>query len=128
MPDRKRSDIITLINAVVFNAVTTTVSSNPVACDLFKKFMLFLNVVSTLTPTTIQFRVEFSDDGGTTWFQYKQGLFASLFYEDQDTATPGLQECFDGEAGGRLFRLTAVATGTSAVNLFTVTARVAFYN
>ena len=122
-----RSDIETPIVARVFNNVLTALNSPSYDTDRWRKFLLFLDITSANAPTTIQFIVQFSDDGGTDWFDYKQGLFASLFYEDADTAG-GIQECFFGECAGRLFRLRAVAVGTTAPNTFTVTARVSFLN
>lgn len=123
---RRSSAITTLINNVTFNNTTTSYNSSGVDTADFKRFLLFLNVKSAGTPTYIQFIVQFSDDGGTTWYDYKQGLFASLFYEDQDTAG-GISECFSGECAGRDFRLRAVATGTTASDTFTVTAKAEFY-
>ena len=122
----RSASIVTLIDAVEFNATTTTYNSAAVKCGAWKHFLLYLNVDSTATPTDIQFIVQFSDDGGTTWWTYKQGLFASLFYEDQDTAS-GIYECFSGDVAGRTMRLRAVATGTTAANKFTVTAKVEFW-
>lgn len=118
--------ITTLVNAQVFDNVQTAYNSAAVATDPWRHFLLFLDVDSTATPTDIQFIVQFSDDNGTTWYSYKQGLFASLFYEDQDTAS-GIFECFSGEVAGRDMRLRVVATGTTAANKFTVTAKVEFY-
>lgn len=127
-PYRERSTTITtLIDGTVFNDVTTSENSAKVDTDDYRKFLLFLDVDSTGTPTTVQFIVQFSDDGGTTWYDYKQSLFASLYYEDQDTAS-GITECFSGECAGRDFRLRVVATGTDATNTFTVTAKVEFYS
>lgn len=118
-----RSPVSTLLSAVVFNAVTTAQNSSSLDCSKFRRFLLMLQVLSASTPTDIQFSVQFSDDGGTTWWTYKQGLFASLYYEDQDTATV-INECFDGEVAGRLMRLRTVATGTDATKTFTVTAKI----
>lgn len=122
----RSNTITTLIDGEVFDDSQTSYNSSAVSVDDYKHFLLYLDVDSTLAPTTIQFIVQFSDDGGTTWYDYKQGLFASLFYEDQDTAS-GIKECFSGECAGRDFRLRAVATGTDATNKFTVTAKVGFY-
>lgn len=126
-PRPGRSVITTLLSAQSFDATTTSKNSSSVDCSRWRKFLLYLNVDSTLTPTDIRFIPQFSDDAGTTWFDYKQGLFASLYYEDADTAS-GITECFSGDVVGRLFRLRAVATGTSAANKFTVTATVEFQN
>lgn len=122
-----RSDIETPIVARVFNDVLTALNSPAYDTYTRRKFLLFLDIDSTLAPTTIQFIPQFSDDSGTDWFDYKQGLFASLFYEDTDTAS-GIKECFSGDCAGELFRLRVVAVGTDGTNLFTVTARVSFLN
>lgn len=119
--------ITTLIDAATYDDSTTSENSAAQDTDEYRKFLLFLDVDSANTPTTVQFIVQFSDDGGTTWYDYKQGLFTSLYYEDQDTAS-GITECFSGECAGRDFRLRVVATGTDATNTFTVTAKVEFYS
>lgn len=123
----RRSSIATLIDGVVFDADPTSYNSEKQDCDHYRRFLLFLNIDSTNTPTTIQFIPQFSDDGGTTWYDYVQGIFASMFYEDTDVAS-GIKECFSGECAGRDFRLRAVAVGTDGTNTFTVTAKIAFFN
>ena len=125
---KRRSVVTTLIDAVTFDATTTSKNSDKLDVDEWEHFLLFLDVDSTGTGDhIIQFIPQFSDDGGTTWYSYKQGLFASLFYEDVDTAS-GIKECFSGEVAGRDFRLRAVATTTSSSLKFTVTAKVEFYS
>ena len=74
----------------------------------------------------MQFQIQFLGRPGGTWHTYKQGLFASLFYEDQDTAN-GIAESFSGDVAGRTMRFRAVGTDTTAVNMFTVSAAVEFY-
>jgi len=74
----------------------------------------------------VQFQVQFGGKPGGRWHTFKQGLFASLFYEDQDTSG-GLAECFLGDVAGRVFRLKVIGTGTDASNTFTVSAAVEFY-
>ena len=118
-----RSALTTLLSAVVFDAVTTAQNSTSLDVSKFRRFLLHLQVLSASTPTDIRFIVQFSDDGGTTWWTYKQGLFASLYYEDQDTAS-AINESFSGEVAGRLLRLRAVATGTTATATFTATAKI----
>ena len=119
--------LTTLVNAQVFDDVQTAYNSAKVDVDQWKHFLLYLDVDSTGTGDhIIQFIPQFSDDGGTTWYSWKQGLFASLFYEDVDTAS-GIKECFSGEVAGRDMRLRVVATTTSATLKFTVTAKVEFY-
>lgn len=123
----RRSSVTTLLNAVVFNNNTTAQNSAQVDCSRYRRFLLHLDMKSTLTPTDIRFIVQFSPDAGTTWFDYKWDGFVSLFYEDADLATQQY-ECFAGEVAGRLIRLRAVATGTTATALFTITAKLELYN
>lgn len=124
---QRRATIVTLIDAETFDDVTTSYNSAKQDVDEWRYFLLFLSVDSTNTPTTIQFLLQFSDDGGTTWYTYKQGLFAALFYEDQDTAS-GIYECFGGIVWGRDIRLRAVAVGTSETNTFVVTAKLELWS
>ncbi len=124
----RSSVFTTLIDDTTFDDTTTSENSAKVDCDQWKKFTLYLDVDSAgVGVHIIQFVPQFSDDGGTTWYTYKQGFFASLYYEDQDTAD-GITECFSGDCAGRDFRLRVVATGTSATLTFTVTAKVEFWS
>lgn len=125
-PVKRSPSVTTLLDAVEFNATTTSSNSSSVDCSKYRRGLMHLSVDSTLTPTDIQFLLQFSPDGGTTWHTYKKDEWVSLYYEDTDTAT-AQTECFPFEVAGRLMRLRAVATGTSAANKFTVTAKVEFY-
>ncbi len=124
---RRSQTIQNLISALVFNNTTTTDNSVQVDTDNEENFTLYLDIDSTLTPTDIQFIPQFSNDNGTTWFDYKQDQFVALFYEDVNTAS-GLTECLSGKCVGRDFRLRTVATGTDATNFFTVSVDVEFWS
>ncbi len=119
--------VFTLLDGVVFDAVTTTFNSSPIDTETRRMFLLYLDVDSGGTGAhIIQFKVQFSRDGGDTWFDYLQGPFAALFYEDTDTAD-GIKHCFSGVCGGRDMRLQAVSTSTSATLTFTVSAYIEFW-
>jgi hypothetical protein len=119
--------ITTLIDNITLDDDPTSYNSDALDCSGFRHFLLYLKVDSTAAPTTVQFLVQFSDDGGTTWWTYKLGPFASLYYEDADTAT-AVNECFSGDCAGRLMRIRAVGTGTDGSNKFTITAKVELWN
>lgn len=125
-PKRRRA-LVTLIDAVTLDDDPTSYNSAKVDVELWEHFLLYLDVDSTGSPTTVQFIVQFSDDGGTTWYSYLQGLFAALYYEDVDTAS-GIKECFSGEVQGRDIRLRAVGAGTDANNSFTITAKLELWS
>ncbi len=95
-------------------------------CSTYRRFALERTVVSAGSPTTIEFFVEFSNDGGTTWAHYKQGLFASLVDSDASVTTQ-IHEIQTGDVAGDLFRLRVVGVGTTAPNNFTFTALVRFW-
>lgn len=118
---RRRHAMVTLLDAEVLNDTQTSVNSDAVAVDLWGNFLLFLSVDSAGSPTTVRFLLQFSDDGGTTWYTYRQGLWAALYYGAADTAY-GVWECFSEECHGRDMRLRATGTGTSAQATFTVSA------
>ena len=116
----------TLIDAGTFNATTTSKNSDSVDCSRYRRGLIHLSVDSTLNPTDIQFLLQFSPDAGTTWHTYKKDEWVSLYYEDTDTAT-AQTECFGFAVEGRLMRLRAVATGTSATATFLVSAKLELY-
>jgi len=119
--------IATLIDAVTLDDDPTSYNSDALDCSGFRNFLLYVAIDSTSTPTTLQLLVQFSDDAGTTWWTYKQGPFAALFWEDGDTATE-INECFEGKCGGRLMRVRAVAVGSDGTKKFKVTAKVELFN
>ena len=120
-----RSPVTTLLDGVVFNDVLSSQNSGQVDCAGFREFVLYLTMLSASTPTDIQFIPQFSNDGGTTWFSYLQGPWASMFFEDAVMSSE-ITEAYSGLVVGRLFRLRAVATGTTSSATFTVTASVEF--
>ena len=82
---------------------------------------VLIDIDSTLAPTDIRVLAQFSDDGGTTWWDYEEGLWASLFFEDTDTAA-GINKTYTLPVSGHdELRIRLVATGTDATNFFTVT-------
>lgn len=117
----RSEDQLRLINQLVLNAVVTSYDSDGILCGAFRKFALHVRVLSSGAPTTVQFIVQFLNESDGLWSTYKQGVFASLFYEDADTATE-VQECFVGDVLGRQMRVRVVGTGTDAANTFTVSA------
>lgn len=101
--------------------------SDPVQCAGFRRFLLYLYIDSTSTPTTLHIEVEFLNPRTGKWHTYKQGLFASLYYEDTDVAS-GVYECFSGLCAGREFRLKITGAGTTSSAYFTISASVEFWN
>lgn len=112
-------------NKVINN--TTEQLSDGIDCPGYRHFGLFLAIDSTGSPTTLQIKVEFLDRWSGKWFTHKQGLFASLYYEDTDTAS-GIYEVFQGMCAGRSVRITLTGVGTSAQAYFTVSASIEFWN
>lgn len=106
---------------------TTEPISDAVPCGAFRHFTLFMGIDSTLAPTTLQIKVQFLDRWTGKWHTYKQGPFASLYYEDTDTAS-GIWECLQGMCAGRAMRVTLTGVGTTATAFFTVDISVEFFN
>lgn len=114
-----------LFKDVVVNSTTQLYESEAIHCGPFREFLLSLDIDSTSTPTTLQFQVQFANSVTGKWHTYKQGLFASLYWEDGDTAS-GIAECFKGSCDGRLFRIKLLGVGVSGSAYFTVSASVEF--
>ena len=128
----ERSQILHLFDAQVLDDDPTTVNSvdngafaAPMPSGTWDEFDLILQLDSTLAPTSIEFFVEWSPDGGTTWMHYAQGLFASLIYDDTVVAS-GLNQVFRGIVAGENMRLRVVALGSNATNFFTFSASIQF--
>ncbi len=113
----KKQETKRLINAVTFNAVTTTKTSDSIFVAPYSDFLLLINLDVTLAPTDITLSVEFSYDN-INFFKYMRTPFGSLMYED---SAGDLLECIEGKILAPWMRVKAVATGTTATALFTLT-------
>ena len=82
---------------------------------------VLIDIDSTLAPTNLRVLAQWTDDGGTTWWDFEEGLWASLYWEDTDTAA-GVNKAFNLPLGGiDDWRIRVVGTGTDATNYFDVT-------
>jgi len=111
----------TLVNAVVFDAVTT--AFNSIALDISGEgaIWVLIFVQSVGAPTNIRVLPQFSSDASVTWWDFEEGLWASLMWEDTDTAA-GIHKAYLLPCGGQdLLRFNVVATGTGVGATFTVT-------
>jgi len=109
-----------LVGNITFNNVITTYTSRAVQCDGFRKFTLLVNKNVANTPTNIEVQVQVSDDG-VTFYELKNGPFGSLFYE----RTAGQEyDAQSGDLAVKFLRVVCTATGTTAVNTFTLTVKV----
>lgn len=108
-----------MLDAEVFDNVQTEYTSDIISSASYRKFLLRIGLSVEGAPTDIKINVQFSHHGAT-WENYVQGPFGSLMYED----TAGSKnECIPGERLGNKMRINVVATGTSAVNKFTLTVK-----
>ena len=123
---KRAPEIINLFTDEVFNNVKTNANSESVNTRRATHFGLFLKVLSAGSPTDIVFEVQFSNDGGTTWFVLDNWFWGDLRYSDAAAATV-IHEILDGPCSGRLFRLRAVGTGTAAGDTFTFSAWLELY-
>jgi hypothetical protein len=129
---------ITLVNAVAFDSASEAVNSTDAGqrnnsgedVSNFRFFTLYLKWTKNGSGTTHNVRVipQFSDDGGTTWYDFVEAPFGA-FYQSIDAISGGLNECIGGACRGRLFRLRAVGSAAlDGTNNITLTARAEFYN
>jgi len=117
-----RLGITTLHNAVTFNNTTTSSNSSSVDLSRYRYAKIFFVLTKAGSPTSISIVAQFSPDSGTTWCDYRDWEWSNLIYVANQIP---LNECLAlnaaGGALGSLFRLRAVASGTTAVNTITLT-------
>jgi hypothetical protein len=81
---------------------------------------VLVKVDRTLSPTDLRILAQFSIDGGVDWYDFEEGLWASLYWEDTDTAS-GISKAFLLPCGGvDQVRFVITGTGTDATNFFDV--------
>jgi len=113
-----------LINGVVLDDDPTSYSSAAFDVSGDSAVWVLIAIDSTGAPTDIRILAQISHDSGTTWWDFEEGLWASLFWEDTDTASGILKGYLLPVGGMDAVRIRAIATGTDANNTFTVTVRV----
>jgi len=117
--DFKRVKTITLIDAVTFNAVTTTKTGNLFEVPAFAKALILIDLDVTGAPTDILFEIFFSEDR-QNWYKYMIGPFGDLRYED---AAGDKYECLEIPILAPYMRCKVTATGTDASKTFLTTVK-----
>ena len=123
----RTKDVLLLLDKAVVNDDDAPVISDAIQVGAYRHFLLFIEVTSTGTPTTIRYEVQFLNVPTGKWHTYKQGLFAALYYEDTDTAD-GVCECFHGDCVGREMRVKATVADGSSSAYFTTSVGVELWN
>ena len=109
----------TLMNAQVFDNVVTAFNSIAQGILNESAMWVLIEVTSAGAPTNVRVLPQFSMDGAL-WWDFEEGLWASLMWEDTDTAA-GINKVFLLPCGGQdVVRFAVVATGTGVGVTFTV--------
>ena len=106
----KRQECVDILLPVTFDNLITSFSSPPVFTAPYSNAHLFLEVTWTLTPTNVQFFLEFSCDS-VDWHTHAETPWLSLIYVP---AQGNKEECIDATVRAPWLRIRAVATGTTA--------------
>ena len=112
--DFKRQKRITLIDAVTFNAVTTTTTGKLFEVPAYANALICVDIDVTGAPTDILIDIQFSFDR-ILWCKYMVGPFGDLRYED---GAGDKKECLDIPILAPYIRGYAIATGTDASKTF----------
>ena len=110
----------TPVNAVVLDNDPTNYTSAEIDCAGYRKFLLRIISAASGTPTRLDIKVQFSQDGAS-YENYMRGPFGSLSYEGTVTS---ITECIEGEVLGAKMKIYIAGVGTEAGKTFTVTCKV----
>ena len=100
-------------------AARTQITSARIAIDSASGSWVNIFIDSTGAPTNVRILAQFSHDG-LAWWDFEEGLWASLYWEDTDTAA-GIHKTYLLPCGGQDWvRLRAIGTGTAAGATFAV--------
>lgn len=118
----QRSSIQSLHAAQVLDDSPTFANSSLLDVSAYTLAAIYLDIAIANNPTSLQVIHQFSDDAGTTWFDFKDldRLFTDM------SATPILV-CYQIPLIGGDFRLRIVGEGTAAADTLTVTASAELY-
>ena len=111
----------TLVDDIRIDDAPTSYDSAGMDITDYNAVWILIDIDSTLAPTTLRVLAQYTHDGGTTWWDFEEGLWASLFWEDTDTAA-GINKAYLLPCGGiDEIRIRLVGAGTDATNYFDVT-------
>lgn len=114
----------TIMNAQRLDDDPTEANSSTHDVDGWAGAWVLFDIDSNGSPTRLRATAQFSDDNGTTWWDYKINVWAALLWEDQDTAS-GLTEAILLPCGGiDDVRIHMEATGSGASDYFDVTIKI----
>lgn len=116
-----------LINNVRLDDDPTSYTSGQLGIRGWSATWVMVKLSSTLAPTNIRILAQFGyDQGGGNvidWYDFEEGLWGALYWEDTDVAS-GINKIFLLPCGGvDYIRFVATATGSDAANYFDVTVR-----
>jgi hypothetical protein len=120
-------DFTTIIDAVQIDDAPTSYNSAMQSTPGMAGALVLIAIDSTLAPTNLRVLAQYTDDGGTTYWDFEEGLWASLYWEDTDT-TSGVHKAFNLPLYYPDWRIRIVGTGTDATNYFTVTVKYCCYS
>lgn len=116
-PIMHRSTVQAFFAAEVLDASPTEATSVlEFDCSQYRKAVVYLGVTVTNSPSQLRVIVEYSDDGGTDWFEYEDdGWGEKVFLE-----TTSYKKALRLETLGREIRFRVVGTGTDATNTYSI--------
>lgn len=101
-----------------YNNVTTNATSQVINCSQYRQVTLGFDLTKAGTPTDIIIILEISLNG-TNYTQLTNGPLSKWIYDDV-AVTGGTQRSYTFPIACQKIRVKVVATGTSAVNTFTM--------
>lgn len=101
-------NVVAAYNSPAYNITSATGAWVDIAID------------STGAPTNMRVLAQFSRDGVTNWSDFLEGCWASLYWEDVDTATEKLESIILPCGGRDWVRFRTTGTGTTADATFAV--------
>lgn len=115
------TDVVFVTTTVDLDNINTDYDTNPetqssqtINCRGYRKFTFFYTVTKTGAPTDILIKVQFSQDGGTRWFDYENDFFGDLRFDDTTVGSGGISECVTGDCIAEDMRITVISTGTTS--------------
>ena len=104
-----------------YNDSTTSANSETIDCSKYRWFQLFASMDSSGVGThQLLTKVQFSQDGGTTWFDYRNNFWGQLYVDDVEVVG-GVNRCWKGECIAEDMRVRVEATNTNASLTFQLT-------
>lgn len=114
-----RSRVQNILSSTVLSCGSSSITSSTFTADGYRKSLAMLTVSDTGSTDThrVQFIPQFKDATGSNWFDYREGVWASMIFSGNQLQDSTFRRAHTLPLDGRTMRFNVVRESTQATGL-----------